>query len=519
MVTNVVQLNPKAAQAAFQADADLAAAKRRLGEALPDDGWLGEYVRACVPLTDAPVEFHLATGLGALAAAIGNRSWADAWGQRTYPHLWIVLVAASSFWRKSTSINLAEGLLRDAVPEACYPNDFSREKFLRVLEGQPWGLLTLKEFGSFLAVAGKDYNSGLKEALTELYDGPSTFKRSLQSGDVTVSSPAITILGASTLDWLESKVSTNDLGSGFIPRFVFVTAAEKASLKGMTGAMDAGARERLVSGLRRIADRGPSAAVFDQEAKEQLDTWMYGWEAEASQVAHSVDVSSFANRLQTAAVKLSILYSLSTEADVVGVNVVRVGPEAVTRAITYARLLYRNVTSLVDEQIATSRTHQVQRQIQRIARGKGTSWSTLLRLMHMNARELRPYVETMVETGELVREERTPGEVGLERQRQRPMEWLTTASTSSRNGSHRSHSTRTGSASEEAYGSLLPVSELEDSEPEANPSEPYSTYSHTDPLTVHEFPPDGPPSRSAGTTRAREPQNRDNAAATGDEPW
>lgn len=506
-MTNVVALHPKAAQAAYQAESDIAAAKRRLGVALPDDGWLGEYVRACVPLTDAPVEFHLATGLGALSAAIGNRAWADAWGQKTYPHLWIVVVAASSFWRKSTSINLAEGLLREQVPEACFPNDFSREKFLRVLEGQPWGLLTLKEFGSFLAVAGKDYNSGLKEALTELYDGPSTFKRSLQSGDVTVSNPAITILGASTLDWLESKVSANDLGSGFIPRFVFVTASEKASAKGMTGSMDQAARGRLGEGLRRIADRGPSAAAFDPAAKDRLDDWMFGWEAEAAQVAHSVDVSSFANRLQTAAVKLSMLYSLSgTAHDLSGV--VHVDDRSAERAIAYARQLYRSVTDLVDNRIATSRTHQVQRQIGRIASGRGTSWSNLLRLMHMNARDLRPYVETMVETGDLVREERTPGEVGIERQRQRPMEWLRAAT-----GSARVHGPDGDSANHRpigfANGSLLTGSEPEGRYSEANPSEPYLSSTHTDSLTVHEFPQESARPRHVNTTRAREPEPED----------
>lgn len=67
-------------------------------------------MRAVTPLTDAPVEFSLASGLCALAAALGNSLWYDTWGQTVYPHLWAVLVAPSSFWRKSTAINMAERL-------------------------------------------------------------------------------------------------------------------------------------------------------------------------------------------------------------------------------------------------------------------------------------------------------------------------------------------------------------------------------------------------------------------------
>jgi hypothetical protein len=166
--------------AAYASDADLRAAKVRMGAAMPDDGWLHDYLRAVTPLTDAPVEFHLVSGLCALAAAVGNRLWTVSWGQSVYPHLWVVLVAPSSFWRKSTSINQAEALLREASPTSVYPSDFSREKFLRILAEQPGGVLTLKEFGGFLATLGRDYMGGMKENLTELYDGPDVFTRALQ---------------------------------------------------------------------------------------------------------------------------------------------------------------------------------------------------------------------------------------------------------------------------------------------------------------------------------------------------
>jgi hypothetical protein len=140
---------------------------------------------------------------------LGNQPVVRQTGARAvYPHLWAVLVAPSSFWRKSTAINMAEALLREARGRARAAPDFSREKFLRILAERPVGMLTLKEFGGFLATPRRDYMGGMKENLTELYDGPDVFTRALQTGRIEIERPAVTLLAATTLDWLESRSPT-----------------------------------------------------------------------------------------------------------------------------------------------------------------------------------------------------------------------------------------------------------------------------------------------------------------------
>jgi hypothetical protein len=159
----------------------------------------------------------------------------------------------SSFWRKSTAINSAESLLRSSAPDAVLPSDFSREKFLEILGKTPAGMLTLKEFGGFLAALGRDYMGGMKETLTELYDGPDEYSRSLKSSTFTVKRPALTLLAATTLDWFEGRIDEGDLRGGFLARFLFVTAKHKASPKGLTGGMDPVSRVRLQLALHQIA--------------------------------------------------------------------------------------------------------------------------------------------------------------------------------------------------------------------------------------------------------------------------
>lgn len=418
--------------AAYNTDADLRAAKIRMGAALPDEGWLGDYLRAVTPLTDAPVEFHLASGLSALSATIGNRLYATHWGQNVYPHLWAVLVAPSSFWRKSTSISQAENLLREAAPDAVFPSDFSREKFLRILAKDPAGLLTLKEFGGFLATLGRDYMGGMKENLTELYDGPDLFKRSLQSGDIEIKSPAITLLGATTLDWLEGRITEGDLQGGFLARFLFVTAREKASSKGLTGGMDYLVRMRLRDALHSLHGRTPMEVRYSPAASELLDEWMQGWEAEVTATSHRADLSGFAVRLQTYAVKLAILYRVSAVAYEDVADEHRVDEASVGQAIAYVRVLWTSVASLIDEKIAITKEAKELRRLVGIV-GKGVTRSQALKLSKLKARDFDQYLDTLVQSGQ-VTQVRVPGsEVGLERSQDKLVNWIAPVS-ASRNG-------------------------------------------------------------------------------------
>lgn len=422
-----------AALAAYSSNADLRAAKARMGEALPDDGWLHDYLMAVTPLTDAPVEFHLISGLCALSAAIGNTLYVESWGQNVFPHLWAVLVAPSSFWRKSTSINTAESLLRGAAPGALLPSDFSREKFLRILSEKPAGLLTVKEFGGFLAALGRDYMGGMKENLTELYDGPDVFTRSLQSGEITVSRPAVTILAATTLDWLEARITDGDLSGGFLARFLFVTASTKGSAKGLTQGMEYLDRMRLVDDLRDIAERPGAKVEYAPGVRQMLDDWMQGWEAEVGRTRHRSDLSGFAVRLQTYALKLAMIYRASAVAGDDGASGAVIDERSARQAIAYCRVLWSNVAGLIDDEIAITREAKDLRRLVSIV-GEGTTKSDALKLSKMRVKDFDALVDTLVQSGQLTSDKRRASEVGIERLRDTTIQWLAPVHRGSSNG-------------------------------------------------------------------------------------
>lgn len=396
----------------------------RLGAALPAEGWISDYLEAVVPLTDAPVEFALASGLCALSAALGNQIWIESWDQQVYPHLWAILVAPSSFWRKSTAINMAERLLRESEAERVLPSDFSREKLLEELQARPVGMLTLKEFGGFLANISRDYMSGTREMLTELYDGPLEYARALKSKSYVVRRPAITVLGATTLDWLEARVTEGDLRGGFLGRFLFVTATEKAAPKGLTGGMDGIARMHLRDALRALMKLDTGEAKFTPAARQLLEAWISTWEEEVTSSHHSTDLTGFAVRLQTYALKLAMLYQASSAIGD-GRPIDRLEEHAVASAIAYCRLLWHNVVGLIDEKIAIGKdAKELRRLTEMVGHGRGIARMNLLKLSKLKARDFDGFLETLVQSGAVEELRLMPADLGLERATNRAIRWI-----------------------------------------------------------------------------------------------
>jgi hypothetical protein len=179
----------------------------KVGEGrLPD--WLARYVEwAGTTGNQTPLLFHQAAGLWLLATAVGRRLYGEApWGVKVYPNLYLMLVAGTTFYRKSIAYKLAEGVARTAIEHMLMPTPGSPERFQEALAGrlptnfdkltseqrerlskaQPFaaqrGLLKDEVAGLFGAINRKDYMVGMKDLLMELYDCPDYFDKDTQSG-------------------------------------------------------------------------------------------------------------------------------------------------------------------------------------------------------------------------------------------------------------------------------------------------------------------------------------------------
>ncbi|MFQ3660350.1 MAG: hypothetical protein SNJ54_15480, partial [Anaerolineae bacterium] len=159
--------------------------------------WLDDYLRwAGSAANETPLNFHLGAGLYLAAIAVGRRLYIQTpWRQQVFPNLYLMVVAVSTYYRKSAGLSLAAEVARLAIPHMLMPQPGSPENFMSMLGGvlppnfsdipqqdrarlkkgnryaAQRGLLRDELSGLFKSM-GRDYMAGLKELIMTLYDCP-----------------------------------------------------------------------------------------------------------------------------------------------------------------------------------------------------------------------------------------------------------------------------------------------------------------------------------------------------------
>ena len=254
--------------------------------------WLEQYMDwAGATGNQTPMIFHQAAGLWLLSTAIGRRLYGEApWGVKLYPNLYLMLVASTTYYRKSTAYKLADQLAREAMPHMLMPTPGSPERFQEALAGrlptnfdklskqqqerltraQPFaaqrGLLKDEVAGLFGTINKRDYMTGMKDLLMELYDCPDYFDKDTQSGLNIVANAALSILGVTTPAGLGSAVSQADWANGLLIRFAILTPGpnylERPAAKSFQPPP-----QQLIDGLRQLHDRLPRPQLTDSGLK------------------------------------------------------------------------------------------------------------------------------------------------------------------------------------------------------------------------------------------------------------
>jgi predicted transcriptional regulator len=268
--------------------------------------WLEEYLDwAGMTGNQTPMIFHQAAGLWLLSVAIGRRLYGEApWGVRLYPNMYAMLIASTTFYRKSTAFKLAEQVARQAIPHMLMPTPGSPERFQEALAGQlpnnfdklskaqkerltkaqPFaaqrGLLKDEVAGLFGTINKKDYMTGMKDLLMELYDCPDFSDKDTQSGLTSVENAALSILGVTTPAGLSAAVSDADWDNGLLIRFALLTPEPDYRERPPAAEYQA-VPPALVEGLRALHEKlpGPQATETGLSAPQALRLDVRCWPA------------------------------------------------------------------------------------------------------------------------------------------------------------------------------------------------------------------------------------------------
>lgn len=364
-------------------------------------GFLADYISFASSLTDAPLEFHLGAGLTALSTVCGSRIVYPGYGgRRQWANLYTLLIAPSGLYRKSTSVGIAEDLLKSVNEDIVLIGEQSREKFLSLLKANPNVLYPISEFAAILSMWNRDYSQGFREIVVDLFDCRQKYIRQTVTGEgkIVIEKPALNILAASTLDWLKEKLTEGDLRGGLMGRFLIIPGGSKTEDPGLRVGSDGKKRGELVRFLTGVHNID-SAWVDITGVLDDYNLWVREAEHEMEK-EYNPEILGFQSRLASHVLKLAVLLCVSGEPEPQK-KYVLAGTD-LNKAEILGKWLIMQAVELATTGFIKSKTEaNVQKLLRYSSRNGGIKRSEVLKQMHLNSRELDAIVLTAAERGEI----------------------------------------------------------------------------------------------------------------------
>lgn len=189
--------------------------------ATPPGSLLETVVAAFRSQTDIPLEIPFMATLHLLSAhLLAQDVVVEFAGQEVRPDLWSVVLADSG----SGKTYATNQLQKVTGVESSFPEPASAAKFVEDLKSHNRSLWIRDEFAQFLkSLEQQQHLAELKDYLLRVYDGK-LVERNTKKSSITVSDPALTILGMTVLESFQKHVSTEAMLDGFAARFSYVIA-------------------------------------------------------------------------------------------------------------------------------------------------------------------------------------------------------------------------------------------------------------------------------------------------------
>jgi hypothetical protein len=361
-------------------------------------GALMDYEAYWQPCTDAPREYLIACALVVVGTILANRVYIPFGGDRILANLWIVLLGPSSNYRKTTTIKQARRTLTrlsegDGGRGYMFADEWSREAFIARLSDQAQGLLTFSEFSGAIATFNRDYMSGTRELLADLYDSPETYERVVGNKTMTARNVSLSILAASQTDWLLEKLKESDIRGGFMARFTFVPAFRKRYFLSIPPDPDAQIGNQLARRLNAIR-KLEGAAMIPTGVREHYASWLQAHEEELETLPRAGQLGPFWSRLSIVTLKLAVIISVASG------GTLQVTDEALQSAIEFVQFVKAALGQLFEEDIAfTPDMRNRQRVLQAIRRHPGSPFRDVSRSCSLLKRQLDAVLETLVVEG------------------------------------------------------------------------------------------------------------------------
>ncbi|KKN67756.1 hypothetical protein LCGC14_0457890 [marine sediment metagenome] len=170
--------------------------------------------------------FPLAYALGVFSALSGHlmgRKIMLRYGMPLYANHYVCLVGESGSHHKSTIMHLGLESLGNWIDEITpIRSVVTAQGLLQQMQGDGSAIVVLEELSMMLQQKKKDYASDLLSRLLELYTCPARADHMVKAEPLTVTGAFLTIISASTMEYLRKGLTVQDLMAGFGNRMTFI---------------------------------------------------------------------------------------------------------------------------------------------------------------------------------------------------------------------------------------------------------------------------------------------------------
>jgi hypothetical protein len=204
--------------------------KERL-RAQEDITFVERYIEWAKSLGDAAPQYHQAGAFIALSSMLSGAVRLPTSFGVIQPNLWFMILADTTLTRKTTAMDIAMDLVAEIDSDAVLATDGSLEGLMTGLQSRPRrpSVFLRDEFTGLLEmIVKRDYYAGMPELLTKLYDGKMQ-KRLLRKETVEIKDPCLIIFAGGIKSRMTQLLKVEHVSSGFMPRFIFITAESDVS--------------------------------------------------------------------------------------------------------------------------------------------------------------------------------------------------------------------------------------------------------------------------------------------------
>ena len=365
--------------------------------------WLKSYAEH-TSISEAPLQFHLWTGVSAIAAVLRRRVWIDLKSFQWVPNFYIVLVGPAGVVTKSTTMRLGYRIVRQVPGVKFGPQSLTWQGLAKALSEAtqmvaPPGVASdnltadrlpmaciscdIGELGTFLKPSDKE----MVDFLTDMWDGQKTsWKRILASKeDLVVENPWLNVIGCTTPSWLQNNFDPSMIYGGLMSRCIFIWGERKQKRIAYPDEVVLSTEydqmeDDLVHDLREIGNLlGPMQI---NEAARKLGRQWYEehWDNERPEHAKSSMFDGYWGRKQTHIHKLAMVLS-AAESDSLVITEEHLSKAilAVTGAERDLKIVLENVSGHTDVKHLDEILSIIRRN-KSITRG--TLWKHCIRLMN-----------------------------------------------------------------------------------------------------------------------------------------